>query len=344
MGIIERIGALAGSDAAKAVNFAHETFQTRLGVHGHHGRALLETFVEVCRNHPNLMGIAAGILVEQLLVREKHHHEAELAREAAGGGHPEPHHPPPSPHKVPVIRQAAPHAPHHELRIAQIRPMKLALEVFGAILLLKFSAGVAKALRRKNRREIWFSPLAKVHLFSASLATYYGAKAIKAKRISAWRNAACVLFFTDAIKPVLKAEKRYAQSLHPAPAAIPPPPPHAPEPLAAPVAAAAVEPVHHEEPAPAIVVHHEPHHEEAHAAPAAHHGNGHDDHGHVHAPPAHYAPAPHAGNGADLTDEEPPPPHDGPGFHRADEGHVHQPAHGHRYEEADLEPEPDAPM
>ena len=43
MGVIEKIGSLAGTEMAKAVNLAHETFQDRVGEHGHTGRALGET-------------------------------------------------------------------------------------------------------------------------------------------------------------------------------------------------------------------------------------------------------------------------------------------------------------
>ena len=63
MGVIEKIGSLAGTEMAKAVNLAHETFQDRVGEHGHTGRALVETFTEVCRNHPNAVGIGVGLLV-----------------------------------------------------------------------------------------------------------------------------------------------------------------------------------------------------------------------------------------------------------------------------------------
>src|SRR5476649_1541175 len=81
-GIFERITSLAGTEAAKAINLAHEHFQLRMGEHGHTGRALIETVAEVCRNHPNLVGIAVGLMVEQLLVEEKHRHEAHLRVES----------------------------------------------------------------------------------------------------------------------------------------------------------------------------------------------------------------------------------------------------------------------
>ena len=86
--------------------------------------------------------------------------------------------------------------------------MAIGFEVFGALILLNFSTGIAKAFRRKNKREIWFAPVAKIHLFSGSLAAYFIARSLKSKRVSAWRNAAIGLFGTDALKPLLKAPKR----------------------------------------------------------------------------------------------------------------------------------------
>jgi hypothetical protein len=202
MGIIDRISALSGTEAAKAMNFAHETFMERHGAHGHSGRALVETVAEVCRNHPNIVGIAAGLMVEQLLVHEKHHHDELVAGGVAAGGtaHPSaPHlHHPTLPHLQ------APHLGLPPIRLEQIRPGRIALEVFGALVLLKFSRGVARALRKRHT-DPWFAPAAKIRLFSGSLAAYYLAKAMKARKVSAWRNAAVALFATDALKPVLKA-------------------------------------------------------------------------------------------------------------------------------------------
>jgi hypothetical protein len=321
MGIIERIGSLSGSEAAKAVNMAHAHFQQRVGEHGHVGRAMVESFVELCRNHPNLMGLAAGILVEQLLVHEKHHHEALVAAEARSKGEP------PPTARTPTLRKAAPPStPHHMLRMAQIRPMRIAMEVFGGLILLKFSAGIARALKRKNHREIWFAPAAKVHLLSGTLGAYHLAKALKSKKISAWTNAWAALFLTDAIKPVLKPDKRALKEARlraQRPAPLPPaaaapavaPPPPAPErvhPVADPVHAVA-DPV----PAPAppppppqpafAPVREEP----APAPPPP-------------TPPPPPAPPPAAAqhafapahDGPDLHADEPPPPMDGePAFH-----------------------------
>ena len=50
---------------------------------------------------------------------------------------------------------------------------------------------------------------AKIHLLSASIATYYFAKSLRARRVSAWRNAAVALFGTDAVKPLLKPQKSF---------------------------------------------------------------------------------------------------------------------------------------
>ena len=337
MGIIERIGALSGTEAAKAFNLAHATFQDRVGEHGHYGRAMIETVVEICRNHPNLVGIAVGLTVEQFLVHEKQHHEAMLA---ANGGHaPEAHsahaqHPhAPAPARTPVLRTAAPpHTPHHMLRMAQIRPFRIGLEVFGALLLLKFSAGVAKALRRKNHREIWFAHASKVRLFSGSLAAYYLAKALKAKKVSAWRNAAILLFATDAIKPVLKPDKRWRPTLAPAPAPAPPPQPTAP-------AIAAPPPVPAPAPAPAEHVaapppHEEPHHPEP-----------------PHAEP-HFA-SEHSFREPSLQADEPPPASSEPRYHATQPAYA-PPAPAHFGQTAqfshasdqdqDGEPEPDAAL
>ena len=222
-GIFERITSLAGTEAAKAINLAHSHFTTRMRVHGHTGRALVETVAEVCRNHPNLVGIAAGLLVEQLLVEEKHRHDAHLGAAAqpvevdpAAGGAPEP---PPlavtGPASLPHPSDPAhpDHPDHHlhfphlnvpTLRMAHLRPGKIAAEVFGALLLLKLGAAGSHLFRRKHKGEVWFAPAAHIHLLSGTIAAYYLVKALKAPKVSSWRNAAVALFFTDAIKPVLK--------------------------------------------------------------------------------------------------------------------------------------------
>lgn len=208
-GIIERIGSLAGTELAKAVNLAHKTFQDRMGVHNHTGRALVETVAEVCRNHPNLVGIGAGLLVEQLLVEEKRRHDAHAGTEhaaqglhlqavhgVAGGGAP----------GSGGLHLQAPNLHLPSVKLHRIRPGRIAIEVFGAILLLKAGAAGARLLRRKHHTaDIWFAPAARVRLFSATIAAYNLAAAIRSPRISAGRNGAIAFFGTIAVKPLLKA-------------------------------------------------------------------------------------------------------------------------------------------
>jgi len=221
-GIVERIGSLAGTELAKAVNLAHSHYTGRMAVHGHTGRALVETVAEVCRNHPNLVGIGVGLLVEQLLVEEKHRHDAHLKAEVAAPTEVDPvtGEPiaPPAPETGVIAGPAtapvdpiqhpdhhlhfpALHAPH--VRLSTLKPSKIAWEVFGALLLIKFGAFAARLFRR-NHTEVWFAPAGHIHLFSGTIATYYFVKALSRPKISAWRNAAIALFGTDALKPVLK--------------------------------------------------------------------------------------------------------------------------------------------
>jgi len=224
-GIIERIGSLAGTELAKAVNLAHSHYTSRMAVHGHTGRALIETLAEVCRNHPNLVGIGVGLLVEQLLVEEKKHHEAQLRADAAAHpqevdpvtGEPIPAPIPEQgaitgPASVPMDPSHPEHPDHHlhfpslhvpTVRLSTLKPSKVAWEVFGALLLIKFGAFTARLFRR-NHTEVWFAPVGRIHLFSATIASYYFVKALSRPKISAWRNAAIALFATDAIKPLLK--------------------------------------------------------------------------------------------------------------------------------------------
>ena len=210
-GIIDRIGALAGTEWAHATNFAHSHFQERLGVHRHTGRAFIETVAEVCRNHPNLVGLAAGVMVERLLVEEKKRHDAGHPLE--GGAAPGPGG---ETLALPFGADAAPAQPgaaaptHHafDLKIFPQSPSKVALEVFGALLLLKLAAGAAHLFHRRNRPEVWFAPAAKIHLFSGALATYFTVAAIKSPRLSAWRNGAILFFGTDAIKPLVRPPPR----------------------------------------------------------------------------------------------------------------------------------------
>ena len=236
VGIIERISSLAGTEAAKAINLAHTTFTGGMADHGHAGRAMIETVAEVCRNHPNLVGIGTGLLVEQILVEEKRRHEAHLARPTAqpqpaaaaastvvGGPQPvagpastspgdpslpadHPDHPGHHlalPHlEVPHIHVPDVHLPH--VTFSHLRPGKVAAEVFGALIVLKLGAVGAHLLRRKKHGDVWFEPAARIHLISGTIASYYLVKSLASPKVSAWRNAAVALFATDAIKPLLK--------------------------------------------------------------------------------------------------------------------------------------------
>ncbi len=221
-GIIERIGSLAGTELAKAVNLAHSHYTDRMNVHGHTGRAIIETVAEVARNHPNLVGIGVGLLVEQLLVEERRIHNAHVAAEAAA------HEPavdpvtgelipPPPPTEGGAITGPAsvpgPNHPDHHLHLPQIhaphlhvstlKPGKIAWEVFGGLVALKLASFTARLFRR-NHTDAWFAPAARIHLLSGTIATYYFVKSLASPKLSAWRNAAVALFGTDALKPVLK--------------------------------------------------------------------------------------------------------------------------------------------
>jgi hypothetical protein len=205
-GIFDRMKSIAGADTTQVVDFAHTHFQGRMAEHGHFGQALVETVVELCRKHPNLVGIAAGVMVERLLVAEKQHHEEflqETSATTAEGNVVEL----PRGKKPPKAAKTG----HHELRLNRLRPGRIAFEVFGALLLLKMAASGARIFRHKHQGEVWFAPAAKIHLFSATLCAYNLTKALRSPRVSAWRNGAVLLFGTDAIKPVLKWYR-----LHPA--------------------------------------------------------------------------------------------------------------------------------
>jgi len=228
-GIIERIGSLAGTELAKAVNLAHSHYTGRMAVHGHTGRALIETVAEVCRNHPNLVGIGVGLLVEQLLVEEKKHHEAQLKAEAAAPaaavdpvtGELVPISPFDEPAVItgPATIPPGPDHPDHHLhfpalhvptvRLSTLKPGKVAWEVFGALMALKIASFTARLFKR-DHSDTWFTPAARIHLISGSLATYYFIKSARSPRLSAWRNAAIALFATDALKPVLKQRAKRA--------------------------------------------------------------------------------------------------------------------------------------
>ncbi len=229
-GIIERIGSLAGTELAKAVNLAHSHYTGRMAVHGHTGRALIETVAEVCRNHPNLVGIGVGLMVEQLLVEEKKHHDAQLKAGIAAPAEVDPvtgePRPAPTPEQgviagpasVPMDSSHPDHPDHHlhfpalhapTVRLSTLKPGKVAWEVFGALMALKIASFTARLFKR-DHSDAWFAPAARIHLISGSLATYYFVKSVRSPRLSAWRNAAIALFATDALKPVLKHRVRRA--------------------------------------------------------------------------------------------------------------------------------------
>lgn len=237
-GIVERIGSLAGTELAKAINLAHTFYNERMGAHGHTGRALVETVAEVARNHPNLVGIGVGLLVEQLLAEEKRRHDAYIANGGAEP-HPDAHAPSQEAHPAPGGHDRHLHLPelHSPIRITALRPGRVAFEVFGAILLLKLASSGVKMFRHKNQHEVWFAPAARVRLWSATIATYYFVKSLRSPKISAWRNAAVALFGTDALKPVLrgpkpKKGKGAAPTVRaPAPALSAPAEPAAPDPV-----------------------------------------------------------------------------------------------------------------
>lgn len=215
---------MAGSDLEKAADMAHHSYQDALHRHGHHGRAFIETLAKLCREHPNIVGIGVGLLVEQLLSEEKREFDrkqAVLAQagpdgDAANGGSDDgpPAQADGSQPALALAPAPAPTAPAHHrearLRLHTIHPGRLALEVFGALLLLKFGVAAAHMFGRKRpQHDGWIAAAAKIHLLSASIATYYFAKSLRARRASAWRNAAVALFGTDAVKPLLKPQKSF---------------------------------------------------------------------------------------------------------------------------------------
>lgn len=223
-GIVERLGSMASTDMGQVLGLAHSTYTERMQVHNHTGLAILETIGHVAKTHPAIFGIAALFLIEVVLEEQKILHNQHVA--AAGGGS-----------GAAATAVAAPHAagglhfPHLEaphltapqlhapkLNLDHIKPGKVALEVFGALILLKFATFGARMFRRKTQPDVWFGPASRIHLFSGTLGAYYVAKSLRSPKLSAWRNAAAALFVTDALKPVLKAPKGRKGVVAPAPA------------------------------------------------------------------------------------------------------------------------------
>lgn len=199
MGIFDRVASFGGTDVGQALGSAHEHFQQRLNTHGHFGRAFIESIAELSRNHPNLVGIAVGVLVEQLLVHEKYHHDQEQEELRRRGLAPDT--------IAPLPRAAPHHTPHHLLRFSRIHPGRIAMEVFGALLLLKFTTGVARIFSRTHKRSTLGS-VARIRLFSATFGTYFVCKALKSHEVSALRNGLAAFFTTRALKPLMRPDYR----------------------------------------------------------------------------------------------------------------------------------------
>lgn len=196
-GIIEHIQSAIGGESAKIAEFVHETFHDRLSSHGHFGRAAVETVAETCRRHPAAIGLAAGLLVDRLLVEEERRHEAKAARQAGES---------PAAAAAPAAapRESKKKTKHAPLRLTEMKPGRVAFEVFGGLMLLKIAASGARLFRHKHQDEVWFAPAAKIHLLSGTLCAYNLTKALRSRKVSAWRNGAILFFGTDAIKPMLK--------------------------------------------------------------------------------------------------------------------------------------------
>ena len=242
-GIIEQIQAAVGGETAKIVECINGTFHDRMSSHGHFGRAAIEAVAETCRKHPAAVGLATGLLVDRLLTEKEHRHEAKAAAKAGKA----------SADAAPVDKRAKPKAKHAPLRLTEMKPGRVAFEVFGGLLLLKIAASGARIFRHKHQDEVWFAPAAKIHLLSGTLCAYNLTKALRSKNVSAWRNGAILFFGTDAIKPVLKWYKAHppaARTEAPAgaPAAAQPAPALAPVAAAdpAPVPAAPAAPFSHD--------------------------------------------------------------------------------------------------
>ena len=219
-GFLERVEVAIGKELAGIVSFAHDTFQGRMGEHGHTGMALIETIAEVCRNHPNIVGIGAGVLVERLLVAEKHAHDAHLAELAEHLERQEARRP------EKKRRTASPPVTRAALKLKKgrrLKPGRLAFEVLGALVLLKLANSSTRLFHHKHHGEVWFAPVARVHAISAAIATYNLIAAINDPRVSAWRNGAILFFGTDAVKPLLNCYAPPPISLHPATTASPAP-------------------------------------------------------------------------------------------------------------------------
>ena len=195
-----RIEQAIGDEFSHVAGFANTMFRSRIDEHGHVGMAVIETIAEICREHPNIVGIIAGVAVERMLVAEKHHHEARLAAEAAAAAGAKP--------RIDK-KTGTPMPPKKATRRARLkkskrlRPLRIAFEVFGAVIALKLTNATTRLFHGRHHGEVWFAPIARIHAISAALAAYALVSAINDPKLSALRNGAILFFGTDAIKPVL---------------------------------------------------------------------------------------------------------------------------------------------
>jgi hypothetical protein len=140
-----------------------------------------------------------GFLVEHLLHEEKKRYDATHGPDGVAVP------PPPQEGEHPIHNA---HLPHVDLRLANLRPGKIGWEVFGGLILLKLASTGVKLFRHKHQSEPWFESAARIHTLSGSLAAYTIAKSLKAKRVSASRNAWAVYYLTTALKPVLAGDPK----------------------------------------------------------------------------------------------------------------------------------------
>jgi len=183
-GIVERLGSMASTDVGKALSLAHTTYTARMQEHSHSGRAILETIAHVAKEHPAVFGIGALFLLEIIAAEQHHLHETPpdgvpatpgtAPGTGSGNGLQLPH--------LTAPHLALPNLHVPPLRVDHIRPGKVAMEVFGALLLLKFATFGARLFRRKSPTDVWFAPASRIHLFSGAIGAYYVAKSIRSPR------------------------------------------------------------------------------------------------------------------------------------------------------------------
>lgn len=208
--LIERISSLAGTEPGKVVDLMHKTFKERVLAHGHSGHAFIETLAEICRRHPNMIGIAVGFSVEQFLMAERRSHDAHLAAASATlGSSKEPSTAPVPPAGETAADEETGPTTHHayaglHFDASKLKPRRIALEVFGGLVALKFGIAI---LRRKHDPGSLLATAARIRLFSATFGALYVARAIRSPRVSALRNAFIGGLLTRAVQPLLKADR-----------------------------------------------------------------------------------------------------------------------------------------